>query len=173
MICSVPSARIPDSDARLAARVWVAVRGARPPCNANGGDNPFALRIRVSGLAPGVAVKALVDGAKAAMQQGLFDAEMSECARRLATALRSHPQTVASMITEPDAPLGCARRLFTLDGANGVRVTPDDDRCLGAEILAAGASDEARVAVDLISPALRHDHPRSRSEVRVGLSHLG
>jgi hypothetical protein len=51
--------------------------------------------------------------------------------------------------------------LFTLDGPSQVRVTPDDDRCIAAELTTAGKDSPARLAVEIYS-ATRHPERRTQ-----------
>jgi len=101
------------------------------------------------GLSPGRNIKAIVDGACAAMQQGVRTADLVTAAGRLEMLLGLEPDHVLELVLAPGAPLGLAKRLLTLDGADQVRVTPDDDRCLGAEVIAVERSGQPRVAVDV------------------------
>jgi hypothetical protein len=84
-------------------------------------------------------VKALVDGATAAMRRDEPD-RIQLAIVRLSEVLSVDAWTLIQLATAADAPLGTRSRkkpnskdcLFTLDGATRVRVTPDDDRCVGA-----------------------------------------
>jgi len=49
--------------------------------------------------------------------------------------------------------LGEARNLFVCDGAHQVRVTPDDDRCVAAEVIEDEQQGPARVSVELYKAA--------------------
>lgn len=152
--CNVPEVEVEvevkEKAARLAGRVWLAVRRARPMnCVALPEPDPFVLKIRNGGLSPGLSLKAVVDGATAAMQQGLATADLVEAARRLGTLLDVDPDEVLDLAVAPGAPAGVAKCLFTLDGECQVRVTPDDDRCTGAEIVAVDSSGTPRLQVAL------------------------
>lgn len=147
-ICVVPEVMLADGPARLAARVWLAVRSARPDgCAPLEGAQSYALRVRVFGLQPAKNLKAIVDGASASMQQALQSEEFDRATRRLETLLSVTRDDLRALLTAPDAPLGAARRLLTLDGVHQVRVTPDDDRCVAAEIIAADDDGPPRLAV--------------------------
>ena len=164
LICHVPEVVVPDSPARLAARVWLAVRQARPKHSddTTGWLGDFALKIGVRGLNPGETVKALVDGATAAMQRDDVD-RLRPAITRLSGLLEVDEGTLTDLTTGPDAPLGTRSRtkpnsnecLFTLDGVRQVRVTPNDDRCLGAEVLARPNDGPPRLTVDVYTATSR------------------
>jgi hypothetical protein len=63
LICRVPQAVVPDGPARLAARIWLAVRRARPLPEAGvpAEHGSFLLRITVGQLAPAASIKAIVE----------------------------------------------------------------------------------------------------------------
>jgi hypothetical protein len=164
LICRVPEAIVPEGPARLAARIWLAVRRARPLPGPGvlAEDGEFLLRIAVHQMEPGRCVKALVDGAAAAMQ---CDApgRVGEAITRLSRLMHADPAEMVALATEPGAPLGVRSRqgpaskesLFTLDGPDNVRVTPDDDRCIAAEVLTAGNDGPARLTVEVYSATRR------------------
>jgi hypothetical protein len=164
LLCRVREAVIPDGPARLAARVWLAVRRARPLPEAGVPveHGSFMLRIAVHQLHPAESIKAVVDGATAAMQRD--DPErVNEAVTRLAGLLHADAAELLAFATTADAPLGARSRpgpafrqsLFTLDGPTQVRVTPDDDRCIAAEAITAGNDGLARLSVEVYS-ATRH-----------------
>jgi hypothetical protein len=126
------------------------------------------LRIAVRRLEPAKNVKAVVDGATAAMQRDDPD-RVSDAIARLSALLRVDAEGLLALATAFDAPLGSRSRssptskesLFTLDGSAQVRVTPDDDRCIAAEVVASGHDGPPRLAVVVYSakrrsPGLRH-----------------
>jgi hypothetical protein len=160
LICRVPEAVVPDGPARLAARVWLAVRRARPwpEPSVPAEHGSFLLRIAVHQLHPAETIKAVVDGATAAMQRDDPD-RVNEAMARLAKLLDADADELLALATTPDAPLGARSRpgpaskqsLFTLDGSAQVRVTPDDDRCVAAEVIAAGSDGPAWLSVQVYS----------------------
>jgi hypothetical protein len=160
LICRVPEAIVPDGPARLAARIWLAVRRARPLQGTGGPPwhGSFLLRITVHQLEPAESIKAVVDGATAAMQRDEAD-RVNEAVTRLARLQDADVGELLTLATAADAPLGTrARRgpasrgsLFTLDGPGQVRVTPDDDRCIAAEVTTAGKDRPARLSVEVHS----------------------
>jgi hypothetical protein len=164
LICSVPEAVIPDGPARLAARIWLAVRRARPlpPAGIPAEHGSFLLRITVHQLDPAKCVKAIVDGATAAMQRE-DPSRVAGAMTRLSRLLGAAPRELLALAATADAPLGTRSRsspasrqtLFTLDGPHQVRVTPDDDRCIAAEVISAGMDGPARLGVDVYSAASR------------------
>ena len=109
-------------------------------------------------LEPAESIKALVDGAAAAMQRDEAD-RVNEAVTRLARLQDADVGELLTLTTAADAPLGTrARRgpasrgsLFTLDGPGQVRVTPDDDRCIAAEVTTAGKDGPARLSVEVHS----------------------
>jgi hypothetical protein len=120
------------------------------------------LRIAVHQLHPAESIKAVVDGATAAMQRD--DPErVNEAVTRLAGLLHADAGELLAFATRADAPLGARSRpgpasrqtLFTLDGPAQVRVTPDDDRCIASEAITAGNDGPARLSVEVYS-ATRH-----------------
>jgi hypothetical protein len=155
--CRIVGAVIPEGPARLAARIWLGLRRARPPgCGSVLTPEPYVLRIRAHGLRPATTIKAVVDGASAAMQDAdIADPQLRSAVGRLATLLAVDDHELFALVASADAPLGVATGLFTLDGAAQVRVTPDDDRCIAAEVICAGDDEPARLAVDLHPARLR------------------
>jgi hypothetical protein len=86
------------------------------------------------------------------MQNATATDELEECLWRLAAPLGMPASTLGDLTCpDQDAPLGIAARLFSLDGAREVRVTPDDDRCLAAEVLSLGDEAPAKVAAEVYS----------------------
>jgi hypothetical protein len=164
LLCHVPEATVPDGPARLAARIWLAVRRMRPPhsCGAPLEDGDFLLRIAVRGLEPARSVKAAVDGATAAMQRDDPD-RVKDALTRLSALLSVDAAELLALATANDAPLGSRSRssptsketLFTLDHAAQVRITPDDDRCVAAEVIASGNDGLPRLAVDVYTAKRR------------------
>lgn len=66
----IDSGEIPRVPARLAARIWLATRRARPGSSTRSAAMlPYSLRVVVGGLSPATDLKALIDGATAAMQR--------------------------------------------------------------------------------------------------------
>jgi hypothetical protein len=174
LICRVPEAVVPDGPARLSARIWLAVRRARllPEPGVPAEHGSFLLRIAVHQLHPAETIKAVVDGATAAMQRDDPD-RVDEAVARLAKLLDADAGELLTLATTSDAPLGARSRpgptskqsLFTLDGPAQVRVTPDDDRCVAAEVVTAGDDGPARLSVQVYS-AIRHAaKPGSASRV--------
>jgi hypothetical protein len=163
LICRVPQTVIPDGPARLAARIWLAVRRARPlsPADVPAEPGSFLLRITVHQLGPAKCVKAIVDGATAALQRDDPD-RVAGAMTRLSRLLGADPRELLALATT-DAPLGTRSRsspasrqgLFTLDSPAQVRVTPDDDRCIAAEVISAGIDGPARLGVEVYSAAGR------------------
>jgi hypothetical protein len=164
LVCRVPEAVIPDGPARLAARIWLAVRRARPlpPPGVPAGHGSFLLRITVHQLSPAGCIKAIVDGATAAMQSD-DPARVAGSITRLSRLLDADPRELLALVTTADAPLGTRSRsspasrhsLFTLDGPAQVRVTPDDDRCIAAEVISGGMDGPARLSVEVYSAAIQ------------------
>jgi hypothetical protein len=84
---------------------------------------------------------------------------VDEAMARLAKLLDADADELLALATTPDAPLGARSRpgpaskqsLFTLDGSAQVRVTPDDDRCVAAEVIAAGSDGPAWLSVQVYS----------------------
>jgi hypothetical protein len=62
---------VADGPARLAARIWLAVRRARPPLGVGRAleEGSFLLKVAVRALEPATTVKAIVDGVTAALQR--------------------------------------------------------------------------------------------------------
>jgi hypothetical protein len=165
LVCRVPGAIVPDGPARLAAaRVWLAVRRAAP-LPAPGGPaehGSFLLRIVVHQLEPAKYIKAVVDGVTAAMQRD-EPGRVTEAVARLAKLLDADASDLLRHATAAGAPLGARSRvspasresLFTLHGPAQVRVTPDDDRCIAAEVTTAGDDGPARLSVEVHSATYR------------------
>jgi hypothetical protein len=163
LICCVARAEVPDGPARLAAaRVWLAVRRAAP-LSAPGGPaehGSFLLRIALHRLEPAKYIKAVVDGVTAAMQRD-EPGRVAEAAARLAKLLNADASELLRHATAAGAPLGARSRsspasresLFTLHGPAQVRVTPDDDRCIAAEVTTAGDDGPARLSAEVYSAA--------------------
>lgn len=105
LICHVPEAIVPDGPARLAARIWLAVHRMRPPhsCGAPPEDGDFLLRIAVRGLEPARSVKAIVDGATAAMQRDDPD-RVRDAITRLSALLGVDAEELLALATANDAP---------------------------------------------------------------------
>lgn len=145
LICRTHEATVPDGPARLAARIWLAVRRARwqRGLGAPLKDGNFLLRVAVRGMDPAASLKAIVDGATAAMQCDDPD-RVRDAVLRLSALIDVNTEELLALASTRDAPLGPRSRssptskesLFTLDGAAQVRVTPDDHRCVAAEVLA-------------------------------------
>lgn len=124
---------MPDGPARLAARIWLAVRRdrPRPGTGAPREDGGFLLRIAVHQLQPARSIKAVVDGATAAMQRD-DPGRIREAVNRLARLLATDAEHLLMLAAEASAPLGTRSRsspaskehLFMIDGADQVRVTP-------------------------------------------------
>ncbi len=148
---------MPEGPARPAARIWLAVRRARPlpGTGVPGEDGGFPLRIAVHQLEPALSIKAVVDGATAAMQRD-DPSRVSEAITRLARLLDTDADRLLTLATEAGAPLGTRSRsgpaskesLFMLDGPDQVRVTPDDDRCIAAEVTTTGNDGPVRLTVE-------------------------
>lgn len=163
LICHVPEAVVPDGEARLAARVWLAVRRARPESAGPPWHGSFLLRVTLHQLEPARHVKAVVDGVTAAMQRDEADYRVNEAITRLARLQHADAAELLTLATAADAPLGARARLgpaartrlFTLDGPGQVRVTPDDDRCIAAELTTAGTDGPARLSVEVHSAIRR------------------
>ena len=159
-ICHVPEVIVPDGPARLAARIWLAVRRARPVRGrgAQVADGDFVLKAAVHGLDPATSVKAIVDGTTAALQSDDPD-RVRQAMTRLSVLLGVDADELLALASGGDAPLGSKSRsgrestgsLFTVDGAAQVRVTPDDDRCVAAEIVALGSDGPPRLAIEVRS----------------------
>lgn len=147
LACRTEEAVVPEGPARLAARIWLAVRRARPSECRYVATAPYVLRVTTRGLPPATNVKAIVDGASAAMQQGVLTDPLRQSIGRLAALLDADEDDLLSLVTGPEAPLGVATGLFTLDGSAQVRVTPDDDRCVAAEVMSAGHDGPPRIGV--------------------------
>jgi hypothetical protein len=151
VVCSIPATVIPTGDQRIATRIWLALRTARPTVSTELLDGPYALRIIVTAMNPGLLLKALVDGASTAMQRADPASTISECARRLAHAFGLPVERITDLLTTAPAPLGPARRLVVRDREYAGRVAPDDDRCVAAEVRSIGVGGESCVAVDLLA----------------------
>ncbi|MHB1819882.1 MAG: hypothetical protein ACYCO9_17855 [Streptosporangiaceae bacterium] len=160
LVCRVPEVVVPDGPARFAARVWFAVCSARLRSGEKAGNlaaGPYVLRMTVRGLNPASSLKALVDGASAAMQRD-EPGRLGEAVARLSRLLDADPGYLMALASDPGAPLGTRSRsgpdsvetLFTLDGAAQVRVTPDDDRCAAAEAVSAGDSRQQSVTLEVL-----------------------
>lgn len=168
LICRIPQAVVSDGDARLAARIWLAVRKARPESGGPPWDGSFLLRVTVHQLEPALSIKAVVDGVTAAMQRD-ETGQVNGAFTRLARLQHADAGELLALATAADAPLGTRTRsgpdsrasLFTLDGPGQVRVTPDDDRCIAAELITAGKNGPARLAVEVHAAAY---HPERRTQ---------
>jgi hypothetical protein len=166
LICRIPWTAVPDGPARLAARIWLAARRARPlpPIGVPAEHDSFLLRITVCQMNPAVSIKAIVDGATAAMQRD-DPGRVNEAVTRLSRLLDADPCELLWLATTPDAPLGTRSRsgpasrqtLFTLDGTVQVRMTPDDDRCIAADVIAADKDGPAGLSVDVYAASHRPD----------------
>lgn len=165
LICRVSGAVVQDGPARLAAaRIWLAVRRAspRPEAGMLAEHGSFLLRVTVHQLEPGRHVKAVVDGVTAAMQRD-EPGRVTEAAVRLAKLLGADAGELLEHATAADAPLGARSRshpasresLFTLYGPAQVRVTPDDDRCIAAEVTTARNDGPARLTAAVYSATHR------------------
>ncbi len=158
LICRVPEAIVPDGDARLAARIWLAVRRARPESSGPPWHGSFLLRVTVHQLEPAASIKAVVDGVTAAMQRDEAD-RVNQAVTRLVGLQHADAGELLMLATAAGAPLGTRTRpgpasrtsLFALDGPGQVRVTPDDDRCIAAELTTAGNDHPARLSVEVYS----------------------
>ena len=178
LICRVYDVIVPGGSARLAARIWLAVRRARPRTGAGVPveHGSFLLRIALHQLEPAGSIKAVVDGVTAAMQRD--DAgRVAEAVARLSRLLDAGDGELLALASMADAPLGTrsrpgpasAQSLFTLDGHDQVRVTPDDDRCIAAEVITAkGKIGPARLSAEVYSAmrlpvdAPQDDKPKRR-----------
>jgi hypothetical protein len=160
LICRVPEAAVPGGSGRLAARIWLAVRRARPlpGTSVPAEHGSFLLRVIVHQLEPAESLKAVIDGATAAMQRD-DPGQVNQAVIRLAALLDADAGELLALATMADAPLGTRSRpgpasrqsLFTLDGPARVRVTPDDDRCIAAAVITAGKAGPARLSVEVYS----------------------
>jgi hypothetical protein len=109
---------------------------------------------------PAAGIKAIVDGSTAAMQRD-DPGRITDAITRLARLLDVDPRELLALATTADAPLGTRSRprpasrqsLFTPDGHAQVRITPDDDRCIAAEVIAEGKDGPARLSVQVYSAA--------------------
>ena len=146
------------------------MKPAKPaPTTTTRWDGSFLLRVTVHQLEPAASVKAVVDGVTAAMQRDEAG-RVNEAVTRLARLQRADADELLALATAAGAPLGTRTRpgpasrasLFTLDGPSQVRVTPDDDRCIAAELTTAGKDSPARLAVEIYS-ATRHPPPATRN----------
>lgn len=150
LACRIPEVVVPDGPARLAARVWLAARRARPSaCIAVPAPDPYMLRISTHGFPAATTLKAIIDGASAALQQGIVTDQLHAAVHRLEALVAADYNELLTLVTAPGAPLGAATQLFALDRDAQVRVTPDDHRCVAAQIVAVDDSEPARLAVDL------------------------
>jgi hypothetical protein len=164
LVCRVPVAIVADSPARLAARIWLAVRRARPPLGLGRAldEGSFLLKVAVRALEPATSVKAIVDGVTAALQRD-DPGRVADAMGRLAPLLGVQAEELLALATAGDAPLGSRSRsstaskesLFALDGAVQVRVTPDDDRCAAAEVVSSGNNGPPDLAVEIYSAKRR------------------
>jgi hypothetical protein len=91
------------------------------------------------------------------MQRG-EPGRVTEAVARLAKLLDADASELLRHVTAAAAPLGARSRspgvtgkLFTLHGPAQVRVTPDDDRCIAAELTTAGDDSPARLSVEVYS----------------------
>lgn len=101
------------------------------------------LRLTTRGLHRGLCLKALVDGATAALQHAPTTGS-EEAVRRLAVNLGVDRREIELLVAGRTSPLGRATRLFTLVGAHQLRVTPDDHLCVAAEVISAGPTGPPR-----------------------------
>lgn len=165
LICRVSGAIVPDGPAQLAAaRVWLAVRRATPlpAVGVPVEHGNFLLRIALHHLEPAKHIKAVVDGVTAAMQRD-EPGRVTEAVARLAKLLDADADELLRHATAASAPLGARSRsrpasresLFTLHGPAQVRVTPDDDRCIAAQVTTAGDDGPARLSVEVYSATHR------------------
>jgi hypothetical protein len=165
LICRVSGAIVPDGPAQLAAaRVWLAVRRATPlpAVGVPVEHGNFLLRIALHHLEPAKHIKAVVDGVTAAMQRD-EPGRVTEAVARLAKLLNADADELLRHATAASAPLGVRSRsrpasresLFTLHGPAQVRVTPDDDRCIAAQVTTAGDDGPARLSVEVYSATHR------------------
>jgi len=98
----LPSARGngPGGPARLAARIWLAVRRARPAyCAFPLASGDYALRVTLGGFDAGTDLKAIVDGATAAMQRDEADL-VDDAVARLARLLDVDPATLLTLASD-------------------------------------------------------------------------
>jgi len=79
VICSIPATVIRAGEQRIATRIWLALRAARPPVTRELPEGPYALRIVATGMNPGFSLKALVDGASTATQRLYSSPKRSWC----------------------------------------------------------------------------------------------
>jgi hypothetical protein len=164
LVCRVPAAIVADRPARLAARIWLAVRRTRPPLGPGQAleEGSFLLKVTVRALEPATTIKAIVDGVTAAMQRDDPD-RLAEATGRLALLLGVRAEELLALATTGDAPMGSRSRsstpskqsLFTLDGASQVRITPDDDRCAAAEVISSGNHGPPQLEVEIYSAIRR------------------
>jgi hypothetical protein len=151
LVCRVSDVVVPEGPARMAARVWLAVRRAREHLTTGTlASRPYILRVSTHGLSPATSVKAVVDGVSGAMQRAAATDQLNTCVRRLGVLLAVPSEELLTLATGgPEAPLAQARKLFTLDGEAEVRVTPDDDRCVAAEVVSASGDKPVRMTVEV------------------------
>lgn len=148
--CRIPDVIVPDGSARLAARIWLALRRARPTtCAEVPLPDPYMLRVKTRGLPPATTLKAIIDGASAAMQRGMPTEQIRISVQRLESLLGVPGDELLPLVTAHGAPLGEAMQPFVIDGSDQVRVTPDDERCIAAEVVAVDGEPPPRLAVDL------------------------
>lgn len=148
--CRIQEVIVPDGSARLAARIWLALRRARPSsCAEVLPPDRYMLRVKTRGLPPATTLKAIIDGTSAAMQRGALTEQIRISVQRLESLLGVPGDELLALVTAHGAPLGEATQLFTVDGSDQVRVTPDDDRCIAAEVVAADGEPQPQLAVDL------------------------
>jgi len=161
LICRVRPVIVPDGPKELAAaRIWLAIRRARPVPGPGGPleHANFLLRAFVQGLEPAAGLKAIVDGATAAMQRDDAD-HVRQAITRLSALLGADSDELLALATADNAPLGRKSRpsphskqsLFALNRAGQVRVTPDDDRCIAAQIVLAGNDRPPTLSVEVHS----------------------
>ncbi len=154
LVCSIPEATIDmwGNDARLSLRIWFAVREARQcaaPALASG--EPYILRVTTDGLLPAKDLKAVIDGISAACQHAHLSSLGGDIPERIATLLGVERNKLLTLITHDDSPLGEAHRLFTSHGGTQVRVTPDDHRCVAAEVFSLSDEGPPRLAAELFA----------------------
>ena len=169
LICRVLPVIVPDGPKELAAaRIWLAIRRARPEPGPGGPieHGTFLLRAFVQGLEPAVSLKAIVDGATAAMQRDDAD-HVRPATTRMSALLGADNDELLALATADNAPLGRKSRpsphskqsLFALNRAGQVRVTPDDDRCIAAQIVLAGNDGPPTLSVEVHSAEPRSLRP--------------
>jgi len=130
------------------ADVWWALRsasnGIEPRGRPQRGNEPFMVRLRLSGPAKGLTVgvlKPILDGTICALQSEPDSVNASLVATRLADSLEvSTSDVLGALLDETPSALGPRRRLVHRHGPS-VKWEPDDDRCVAASVLFE-ASDE-------------------------------